>query len=456
MGLAVPRWATERTDRETFGPRLAHIAEMLGTPFMPWQRQVADVGCEIDPVTRRPVYRTVVLTVPRQSGKTTLMLCWECDRCLQWPAPQRVSYTAQTGNDAKNKLLNDQVPILKESRLWPAVRQVYQAAGNESIRFQNGSRIDLQATKVDSGHGRTVDLGVIDELFADHDDRREGAMTPAMATKINAQILITSTAGDHRSVPLKRKVAEGRAAVERGDTDGVAYFEWSADDDDDIDDPAVWAKCMPALGHTIDLSVVRHARKTHTEGEFRRAFLNQWHSSEERVIAAELWDAVQSEKSKPDPVAAFGVDAAPDLSWAAIVAADSSGKAELVDYKPGTGWLEARLDELIGSHGGIVALDAGGPVGFLVGRLHVPVSKFTGQQVAHACNDLLDRVAEKRVSIRQSGAFDTAARFADKKELGDKWVWQRSNDVDVSPLVALTLALSTASTGYGEVGVMFI
>jgi hypothetical protein len=365
-------------------------------------------------------------------------------------------YTAQTGLDAKNKLLNDQVPILKESRLWAAVSRVYQAAGHESVRFHNGSRIDLQATKTDSGHGRTIDLGVIDELFADQDDRREGAMTPAMVTKINAQVLVTSTAGDHKSVPLKRKVAEGRSAVERGETSGVAYFEWSAPDEDDIDDPAVWARCMLALGHTIDLSVVQHARKTLSEGEFRRAYLNQWYASEERVIAAELWDAVQSDKSQPDPVAAFGVDAAPDLSWAAIVAADVSGKAELVDYRPGTGWLVDRLDALIGVHGGIVALDAAGPVGFLVDRLHVPVSKFTGQQVAHACNDLLDRVAEKKVSIRQSGAFDTAAKFADKKEIGDKWVWQRSTDVDVSHLLALTLALSTASTGYGEVGVMFV
>jgi hypothetical protein len=324
------------------------------------------------------------------------------------------------------------------------------------VTWQNGSRIDVLATTEGAGHGRTLDLGVIDELFDDQDDRREQSMLPAMATRANAQILVTSTMGTVASAPLNRKVDAGRAAVERGDTSGMAYFEWSAPDDADLDDPEVWAACMPALGLTIDRTVVEHARATMSEGEFRRAWLNQRYSAEERVIPAELWNAVQSDLSAPDPVAAFGIDAAPDLSWSAIVAADSTGKAELIDYKPGTGWLTERLEELVTTHGGIVALDTTGPVGFLTDRLTVPVDKFNGSQTAHACNELLDRIAQKKVSIRQHGAFDTAAKHADKKPMGDKWTWARSADVDVSPLVALTLALSSGVSGYGEVGVMFV
>ena len=174
------------------------------------------------------------------------------------------------------------------------------------------------------------------------------------------------------------------------------------------------------------------------------------------MIPEALWLAVQSEKSKPDPVAAFGIDAAPDLSWAAIVAADSSGRAELVDYKRGTAWLAARLDELVQRHGGVVALESSGPIGFLADRLTVPIDAFNTQQLAHACNELLDRIVDHRVSIRQSGAFDTAAKFAGKRRLVDRWLWQRSSEVDVSPLVALTMALATAQTGYGEVGVMWL
>ena len=48
------------------------MAEALGWPLMGWQRYVADVAGEIDPATGLFAYAAVGLTVPRQSGKTTL------------------------------------------------------------------------------------------------------------------------------------------------------------------------------------------------------------------------------------------------------------------------------------------------------------------------------------------------------------------------------------------------
>ena len=92
----LPRFATRRRDRPSFGWRLAKVAEMLGQPFMPWQRLVADVGCELAP-DGGPAYREVVVTVPRQSGKTSLFLSWQLDRCLNWGHLQRSTYTAHTG-----------------------------------------------------------------------------------------------------------------------------------------------------------------------------------------------------------------------------------------------------------------------------------------------------------------------------------------------------------------------
>ena len=44
----------------------------MGRAFMPWQAQAADVALEVDPATGLFVYSTVGITVPRQSGKTTL------------------------------------------------------------------------------------------------------------------------------------------------------------------------------------------------------------------------------------------------------------------------------------------------------------------------------------------------------------------------------------------------
>lgn len=62
---------------------------------MPWQQLVADVGTEMDPDTGLPAYREVICTIPRRSGKTTLILSFELQRALRWGTPQRSSYTAR-------------------------------------------------------------------------------------------------------------------------------------------------------------------------------------------------------------------------------------------------------------------------------------------------------------------------------------------------------------------------
>ena len=436
------------------------IADRLGTPFMPWQRLVAEVASEYDPVSGRPVYREVVCTVPRQSGKTHELLVWEVHRALMWDTPQRIAYTAQTGWDARRKLIDDQVPVLEQSELAGTLKRVLRGAGNESITFKNGSRIDVLASTIAAGHGRTIGLGVLDEYMADSDDRREQAMLPAMATVADAQQLVFSTAGTQESVPLKRKVEAGRASVVDGATSGIAYFEWSADEQADPDDETVWARMMPALGHTISLETVRHARQTMPDGEFRRAFLNQWTAADERVIPLKFWARCVSRKASPSGQMVFSVDAQPDRQWASIVAADQHGRIELVDRDEGIGWIIDRLLKLVNRHSAPVAIDQGGPVGNLIEPLEtagIEVIAYGTREYGYACGDLYDRIIDGKVEFREHPAFDAAAAAARKRKLGDAWAWARHDSTDdISPLVAATLAAHAAQDREIEVGVMLI
>jgi phage terminase large subunit-like protein len=273
---------------------------------MDWQAQVADVGFEYNPVTGVPAYREVIVTVPRQCGKTTLVFCVEIDRALGYLTPQRVAYSAQTGQDARRKLLDDQVPTLEWSGQFPKalIRKVIRTNGAEAIEFGNGSRLEIMAGDKGAGHGRTLDLGVIDEAFDDTDDRREGAMLPAMRTRANAQILIVSTAGTHESTYLRRKIEQGRRAAQDGVTEGIAYFEWSVPESEGADDEDAWYRYIPALNDT-GVAAMRHARRAMAEGEFRRAFLNQWTAAEQLWMTQELWDVCDP---APDlPVGSAGV-----------------------------------------------------------------------------------------------------------------------------------------------------
>jgi phage terminase large subunit-like protein len=430
---------------------------------MPWQRQVADVALELvenDAGLLVPAYREVVVTIPRQNGKTTLTLAFEIQRAVGWDDPQRIAYTAQTGKDAREKLLNDQAPLL-DPKLPPnlpvklTVRRVLRGIGNEGVEFKNGSRIIVLASGEESGHGKVIDLGVIDESFADEDDRREQAMLPAMLTRPTAQILNISTAGTDRSPFLKRKVDAGRSAVTEGRTDGVAYFEWSCTDPDaDIDDPATWWACMPALGRTIDEAVVRHARQVMSEGDFRRAMLNQWTVSDERVIPASVWQAACDPSAHPDGVLVFGIDVSEDRTSASIAVADDDGRLELVDYRDGVAWLTDRVIELAKRHDADVVVDGLGPAARfaeLIRDAEVDVHTYDTRQVSQACAAFYDGVADGTVQVRPHADLDRAVAAAQRRHTGDTWVWARRNvGEDISPLVAATIAYDKAAGGTAE------
>lgn len=428
----------------------------MGTPFMPWQQQVADVAGEIDPETGLLAYREVWVLVMRQSGKTTWELSTETERCVSWDTPQRVVYTAQNGWEAKTKLLEDQVPILQASPLGKLITpagggRVRRAQGDWGINFGSGSRIDVLGSSGSAGHGRTVDLGVIDEAWKDEDDRREQALLPAMITRPWAQLIGASTMGTDASVYLNRKVDAGRHWAVEDPGAGVAYFEFSIPEDADIDDPEVWWTYMPALGYTITEEAVAHARQTMEDGEFRRAFGNQRTAGGgERIIPPELWDRVVAPTAAPEHNLTFGLDINHDRSSAAICVSDGE-TIEMVDHLPGTGWLVERASQLVEAWGGEVVLDGGGPavsVADELEELRVKVRRLQGGEIAAACGRIYDAIADGKVKVRPSQSLDEAVAGVAKRPTGDRFVWSRSTSLaDVTPLVAATMAYSHGGEG---------
>lgn len=408
---------------------------------MPWQRYIADVGLEIDPHTGDPAYTEIIVTVPRQSGKTTLFLAWQIDRCLNWKRqPQRVAYTAQTGKDARDKWLDELFPLIEASPLRTAVRGINRGMGNESIRFRTGSLIRILSTSEGSGHSKTLDQAVMDEIWHDVDDRREQGLRPAMITREDRQLLLCSTAGTAASTVYNAKVAAGRRAVSEDSGYGIAYFEWSAPDDWDPADQDSWWTFMPALGHTITVRSIEAERKAMKPGEFRRAYGNRPTMGVELVVPLERWQACNDSEAKPDGAMRFGLDVAEDRASAAIVACGRNGVVELIDHRPGIGWVVGRANELTERHGARVALDFGGPAGVLADSIN-RCEQMTGRMVLQACGALFDAIVEGTITFRSDQAFDAALHGAVKKVVGDMWAWSRKGSVaDITPLMAASLA----------------
>jgi hypothetical protein len=430
---------------------------------MPWQRLVADIGGELivlDDGQLVPAYRDVVVTVPRQSGKTTLILSWMIQRAHGWGKPQRIAYSAQTGNDARKKLVEDWEPLLRPRLKRFGMGRILKGMGNEAVPFRNGSRIVLLASAEDSGHGKTLHLAVKDELFADKDFRRDQALVPAMSTVDDAQVLTSSTAGTDASIPLNALVARGRQAIADGRTEGIAYFEWSADEDDDLEDPGSWWSFMPALGHTQSVRSILAAKETLSDkpGEFRRAFGNLGTTADERIIPVLTWDACNSPHVKLDGRVAFGVDVNPERSWASIVAADEFGRVEVLEHRPTTGWLVEAAAGFARRWSGLVAVDPAGPAGTFREELaaRCDVMDVGGRELGQACGSFYDDIIEGRAVVRRHPDLDAAVAGARKRSVGDAWAWARKDtSVDVSPLVAATLARWAVAHGQSSEGPTF-
>lgn len=456
-----PRWTTPRTDRATLGPKVARIAELLGTPLMPWQQHVADVAMEVEPhvdlvtgeITQRLVYREIRLTVPRQSGKTTLMLAAMAHRCVAMGDRQRVSYSAQTGKDARLKWEDEHIPVLERSP-FGALMKVRRTNGSEAIRWSNGSLWSLLATTETAGHGAQLDLGVIDEAFALQDDRLEQAMKPAMVTRTQPQLWVVSTAGTNDSLYLNDKIDDGRLRATAKDTRSIAYFEWSAPDDARIDDEDVWRACMPALGITVPIEAIRSDFESMREPEFRRAYLNQRQdrlaAQPWQILSEDIWLGCVDERSRIDGPVSIALDVTPSRAMSSLCAAglraDGKIHVEVIGNRAGTSWV---LDwfgqgDRVAKYGS-VTIDPVSAAGSLAGdlrRLGLKVNEISSRQMATACGKFFDCVVDGSLVHINQVALNSAVAGSKRRTLGDSWAWhRRDTSTDVSPLVGCTLAI---------------
>lgn len=486
--MSPPRFGTPRNpDRRSLGPQVGKVAQRLGMDLMPWQQLVLDVALEVEDDPWSPsgyglVYPEVVVSTPRQQGKSTLVLSKVIHRAKAlavFGGPQRVLYTAQDRNNARKKWLEDHVGQLERSGAFRGQYKVSKANGAELIRWANGSLHGICAPTDEAAHGETLDEGVIDEAWAHETDDVEQGMSPAMITRRNRQFCVLSTAGTAKSRYLWRKVNIGRELTSAAGSQRApfAYFEWSAPEDAPIDDPATWAACNPAYGITITRSALefefRRLAAKGPEGldQFRRAHLNQWveipvlQEAPVFVVDLEAWlRAADTDPDDPltvpesarmlDPVA-LAIDASPGLTSAAIGAAGHRGdglpQVECVEHRQGTDWLAPRLLELVRRHKpAAVLLDESGPVGSLVPdleRVGITLQKVSAREHAQATGLFLDRANRGTLRHIAQPELLAAIQAARLRPMGEASAFTRRNaGGDVCPLIACTLALWALTT----------
>jgi hypothetical protein len=453
------------------------LAAELGFPLMPWQAYVHDVANEVDPDTGWWAYDEVVITVERQAGKTTLKIPLYAHRMQLVPRGE-LWMTAQNGKKAVKRWENATNAMLAIPELNPHLKRWVTVARERMQWTPTGALLVPFAPDDENMHGESPDLVDVDEWWAFDAVAAEGLIasySPGFLTK-NAQAWKTSTMGTEASAGLNADVKKGRAAVEMDRRTGIAYFEWSLEDEpfgipiDELTDEQLVKACIeihPAIGFhpKAPAEKMRHhiggELKTLGRREFIRAYGNRLQSSTGgwNVVSQPQWIAAVSPRAiPPTGRVGFGFEADPDGRDAAIAVAwrapDGSAIGEVIKVQDGVTWLPDSVAALVKrwTFNGVVpqaAVQNSGPArqaadAVIMGG--IDVLRMSQMDFSAACAQVYGELtARGGAKLRHIGQapLNTAMEHVGKRRTGPSgaWAWRVDPDVSITALVAFTAAV---------------
>lgn len=464
-----PRHHTPRSDRPTRGPALAAVAQAKRAPLMPWQRRAADVALEVDPTTGLYHYSIVVVSVPRQSGKTKLEGDAADHRCLTLPRA-RVWITMQNGKTVDEWMRNEHFQTLSAATVFGVPKtpgckyELSKRAGASGVRWPAlGSTFTTFAPNREALHSKQSDLVIVDEAWVHNDeagaDLRQ-AIRPTMNTRPGSQLWIVSTLGDDASTYLDGYIELALDSLALPNT-RVCIIDYGIPDDADAEDLDVIAEHHPAIGHTITRDTLDDARVDFRDDPagWARAYGNRATRTRVAAFPAGVWAAAGQPRPEVPEVAGLGLDATPTGGHVAVSAGwrDTAGvgHVETLISGPPTRETPAQLAQLARrrSRGRIVADRASiGALEILDATARhdpaIEVEWTTMHDYAGACGVFDRGIRESTVVHHHDPELDAAVEVATRRPLGDgAFGWGRKDSAgNIAPLVASTLALRAADT----------
>jgi hypothetical protein len=482
------------------GPQVVEAARRLGRPLLPHQRLIADVGLELDPATGLLAFSEVVVIGPRQAtGKTELLLPVMTHRCVgfdealvRWvrerlgvvvplPGPQRVLYTAQTADSAREKWRDVHLERLKASPFYQPRRQFgYRLRLNqEAIVWEGGSMWSPGSTTgKTAGTGDTLDLGVIDEAWSRPNNRTELGMRPAQMTRRWRQLWVASMIpGLSRARPdqwpyLRAKRQLGRQRVAAGVRHGMAFFDFAAAEGLDPQDPATWYSCMPGLGLTVPERAVAEDFESGMPLVDLYAEYLGWEPVETTprwtLVSQLTWDERYDPAScvAGRPALAVEMNEERDRGWIGVAGYRDDGQYHVEIVEPGgrvpvgavgVEWIERRAVEMVADHQPwTVVVDPRRPAASLIQPLKnrgIDVLTPAQPDIAGACGRFFDATGEVRpgrdfddgLRLHHLGqpVLDRAMGQARRLDLGaGSFVFvKKGSSSELGPLYTVTLAL---------------
>jgi hypothetical protein len=461
LGLQTPRVeCTPAGDAHPDGEAVLELCAAVGFELDPWQQYVL----------RKSLLRRddrwaafeVGQVLPRQNGKNGTMEARQLGGLFVLGEKLQVHSAHQfdTSLEAFRRLL-----FWVESFDWlrSQVKRVSKAHGEEGIELKNGQRVRFRTRTKGGGRGFTSDTLYLDEAMI-LPEVTVGALMPTLSAVPDPQVWYAGSPVDRLIHDDGFVLARLRRRALAGGDPSLAYYEWSVEHDDpDTLDPTLaaspdsWAQANPGLGIRIDPRSIENELRSVDARTFavERLGIGDWPTEgEEAVVDLDLWDSLVDSRSLIAGPPVFAFDVSPDRSRASIAAAGLRGDklvhVELAAQDRGTGWLTSWLPERVERHrAATVVCDGAGPASALVPELErrgVKVRTLATAEYAKACGGFVDSVTEARLRHMGQTELRASLRGASTRTLGDAWAWSRkSSGVDITPLVAATLATWVAA-----------
>lgn len=430
-------------------PKVRATCERLGWHFDGWQdgsgrlilakRDDGDYAAD-----------TIMLSIPRQVGKTYLVACIIFALCLT-NRNLTVIWTAHRKTTAVETFQQFD-GMAQRPKVAAHVRQVLRGKGDEKILFKNGSRILFGARESGFGRGFTgVDVLVCDEAQIMTDAVMED-MAATQNVAPNPLFFLMGT--PPRPQDPGETFSLFRQEALDGEADATLYIEMSADRGCDPMDRGQWRKANASFPHrTTERALLRLRKKLKNDDAWSREALGVWDEmAHQRVVKASRWaellDVGPADGVRPT---ALGVDASHgrEFSIAACWLEDQKAHAEEVwagtDEMAAEQWVAERSTRLMP-----IVIDGLSPAASLVPRLRargLNVKVTTSRDMVKACGVWYGDVTDGRLTHADQPSVNDALAAARKRAIGTAggWGWDRKDKTNLAPLVAHTLARYGAS-----------
>jgi len=470
--LVAPRfcWVPPHTDSR--GEEAVEFCREHGLVLDEWQALVLKDSLNLRADGRWAAFE-VGVNVSRQNGKGGIIEGRELTGIFLF-GERLITHSAHQFDTSMEAFMRME-EILEESDLHKQLKPkggVVRSHGAEGFVFESGQRIRYRTRTKGGGRGFSGDCLILDEDMI-LPEFSIGALLPTLSAKSitgNPQVWYLGSAVDQQVHEDGVVAARIRERGIRGYDPSLAYFEWSAPqpkekevwvpdqvDDEYLETPENWRLANPALGIRISEEHVENELRSMGRRTFavERLGIGDWPATDANALAIEGWEDLEDPDSVlVDPVC-LAFDVSPDRAWASIGAAgarpDGLAHIEVIENRRGTGWVVARLVELRNNHRPLAIIgDGASPASALIPALEeagVEVLKASARDQADACGVIFDYAKDAKLRHLGTKELRDALKGAAKRPLGDAWAWSRKNStVDISPLVACTLALWGFST----------